>query len=973
MRLLTLLMTTALALTLTQPAGGGQVGATQSPQKLQDAMHQTLAQTDSRQTEADRLFQQGHQQYRISQFREALQSWQQALELYRAIEDRTSEAATLNNIGIVNDLLGNYPTALDYYEQSLVITREIGDRATEAETLNNIGIVNQLLGNYPTALDYYEQSLVITREIGDRAGEAQTLNNIGTVNQLLGNYPTALDYYEQSLVIKREIGDRAGEATTLNNIGIVNDLLGNYPTALDYYEQSLVITREIGDRATEAQTLTGIGIVNQSLGNYPTALDYYEQSLVIKREIGDRAGEATTLNNIGIVNDLLGNYPTALDYYEQSLVITREIGDRATEAQTLTGIGIVNQSLGNYPTALDYYEQSLVIKREIGDRAGEATTLNNIGIVNQLLGNYPTALENYEQSLVITREIGDRASEATTLGNIGLLLSSQAQPELAIIFLKKAINGYESIRDDNRTLDTELQESYTATVEDTYRTLADLLLERGRIPEAQQVLDLLKLEELRVFTNTRAAWTGSELKYTDPEKQVIDSHSSLIALGGEVITCEDTDCAEIDSLYSQLEALTDQYNQQVEQFQETIRANRAEDDVFQDPANLSGEAEDLLTAYAQDGQQAVLIYPFVLEDKLWLVWAAAGNVIGSVEVPVTQAELSATVQRLGELLQSPQSNLESLQATSQQLYDWIIRPLETELAANDIDHLIFVNDRVTRYIPMAALYNGEQYLLERYRISTVLASGLTDTTDRLTEIDQSQVLGLGVTDAVADFNPLPAVGDELDAIIRSDAADPTGVYPGQVFLNNDFTLDALKTNVRDARVLHLATHAAFVPGRADESFILLGNGDPLKVNDIEAMHRRLSNLHMVVLSACQTALGGQAGDGTEIAGISAYFLEAGRAETVIASLWSVNDSSTSLLMQRFYQLLATGELTKAEALRQAQIALLEQDFSEIGIRDRRDDGTVIAVDRETGLPPAVSNNLSHPYYWAPFILIGNGL
>ncbi|MGP1387935.1 MAG: tetratricopeptide repeat protein [Thainema sp.] len=139
---------------MTQLAGGSQINAAQNLSKSRDVNSQTLAQTDS-QTEADRLLQQGIQQYDIGEFREALQSWEQALELYRAVNDLASEAGTLNNLGSVNGLLGNYPTALDYYEQSLVITREIGDRATEAGTLTGIGNVNQSLGNYPTALEYY--------------------------------------------------------------------------------------------------------------------------------------------------------------------------------------------------------------------------------------------------------------------------------------------------------------------------------------------------------------------------------------------------------------------------------------------------------------------------------------------------------------------------------------------------------------------------------------------------------------------------------------------------------------------------------------------------------------------------------------------------------------------------------------------------------------------------------------------------
>jgi len=313
-----------------------------------------------------------------------------------------------------------------------------------------------------------------------------------------------------------------------------------------------------------------------------------------------------------------------------------------------------------------------------------------------------------------------------------------------------------------------------------------------------------------------------------------------------------------------------------------------------------------------------------------------------------------------------------LQATSQQLYNWLIEPLEEALQANDIEHLIFVHDRVTRYIPMAALFDGEQFLMERYTLSTVIAPEITDTSDRLTNIDESQVLAMGLSQSVAGFSSLPAVESELDSIVLSGDGDAIGIYPGEVYLNEAFTREQLQASVLNHRVLHIASHAKFEPVRKDESFILLANGDELRVTDIDDMSSWLGNLHLVVLSACQTALGGtNDGDGTEIAGISSYFLKEGRAEAVIASLWAVNDTSTSILMQRFYELLATGELTKAEALRQAQLSLLYDEDTETRLAASR---TGARPTPRNGFDVAVAEpGYRHPYYWAPFILIGNGL
>ncbi|MEO0378273.1 MAG: CHAT domain-containing protein, partial [Cyanobacteria bacterium P01_A01_bin.17] len=152
--------------------------------------------------------------------------------------------------------------------------------------------------------------------------------------------------------------------------------------------------------------------------------------------------------------------------------------------------------------------------------------------------------------------------------------------------------------------------------------------------------------------------------------------------------------------------------------------------------------------------------------------------------------------------------------------------------------------------------------------------------------------------------------------------------------------------------------------RPEDSFILLGDSQRLSFPQIETMQERLRDLHLVVLSACETALGGTAGDGTEIAGLSSYFLTENRAETVIASLWAVSDGTTSLLMQRFYENLASGQYTKAEALQQAQRSFLESDEMAADAVER------IIGQRQT---ETTSSPLSHPYYWAPFILIGNSL
>ncbi|WP_008313855.1 CHAT domain-containing protein [Leptolyngbya sp. PCC 6406] len=1016
-------------------------------------MPQVLAQVDSHQSEADRLFQQGIEQFNRSQFREALASWQQALELYRALGNRQRQGAVLENLGTAYANLGDYRRAIEFFEQALAIRREqLGDNHPDvAQSLNSLAELYQAMGRYGEAEALFQQALAIRREqLGDGHPDvAQSLNSLAALYQAQDRYGEAELLYQQALAILRQgLGPaHSSHAISLNNLALLYQAQRRYEDAEPLYQEALAIARAVGDLDSEAGILSSLGVNFFQLREYSEAIRFYEQELAIQREIGNRAGEGNTLLSLGWSYAFQAQYELALNYFNDSLNISKEIGDddrtanisyalgwtyhslgdfnsplelyqsalsifeknnnsngllnilsglgwiyidldqidlsidffrrqldtsrllssRRQEANALNGLGSAYTKLNEYQSAINYSKQALEIHREINDVREEAYALGDIGNAYAALGDYQAALDYLTECLLIQRGLNNRWGEGKTLSSIAQVFKDQQQPELAITFLKASVAVRESIREDIRNLDVDLRQSFTNTIADDYRLLADLLLSQGRIPEAQQVLDLLKLEELREFTDTRSVWTGTALAYTEIEQPVIAAHGDLIAFSQRYAECQRSRCAEFATLSQQLTALNAQYQARVATFQDQVRQQRRDDEVFQDPNRLGSDARALLAA----NPNSVLIYPFVTEEKLWLLWATPGA-MGSVEVAVSQAELSRAVQQLGERL-TQGGDLSELQAASQQLYDWLVRPLEAPLEANGIEKLIFVNDRVTRYIPMAVLFDGERYLLERYTLSTVLSPAVTNTTNRLGAVEDAPVLGLGLTQAFPGFNPLPAVREELAAIVRAFASPGQGIFPGLAFLDGDFTLANLEQNLLGHRVLHIATHAAFVPGLPGDSYILLGDGSRLTVADIEAREHLLADLHLVVLSACQTALGGPAGDGAEITGISSYFLAPGRAETVIASLWSVNDTSTSVLMQRFYGLLATGQFTKAEALRQAQLSLLRgEDGAALGDRLALSRGSIelVFTQGQRGTVPA---GYGHPYHWAPFILIGNGL
>ncbi|MCG8366295.1 MAG: tetratricopeptide repeat protein [Pseudanabaenales cyanobacterium] len=406
-----------------------------------------LSATEVKKLQAKALLAQGIQQYRISQFREALQSWQSALDIYREIGDRTGEGAALGNLGIAYGNLGQYQRAIALFEQFLAISRDPGDRTREGVALGNLGNVYNSLGQYQRAIALFEQSLAISRDLGDRAREGVALGNLGNVYNSLGQYQRAIALFEQQLAITREIGDRQGEAALFSNLGAAFEAIGSFDKALEFYSEALSIQRGIGDIYGEASTLNNLAAIYDALGDIEQALEYYNQALAIRQQIGDRSGEAITINNIGAVYRTLGQFEQAIDLYTQALIIRREIGDRSGEASTLNNIGAVYNALGQTETALEFYNQTLAINREIGDRSGEATTLNNIGAAYDTFGRSEESINHYTQALQILQEIGDRPGEAITLNNIGQAHIADGETERGLSFFSCALEIFREVGD----------------------------------------------------------------------------------------------------------------------------------------------------------------------------------------------------------------------------------------------------------------------------------------------------------------------------------------------------------------------------------------------------------------------------------------------------------------------------------------------------------------------------------------------
>ncbi|MBD2546653.1 MULTISPECIES: CHAT domain-containing protein [Planktothricoides] len=846
--------------------------------------------------------------------------------------DKREERESINRqeqMGLYEYRNGRYSEALEIYQEVLKQRREIGDLTGEAATLHRIGGVYNKLANYEAALNFYQAALRIRESLQDRSGIGSSLNSIGGIYFQMGQYDTAIEVFQAAIAIREELGDRLGVSRTLNNIASLYQYQGKYGQAVKFYQQALEIFQFLEQPSEIAAVLNNIGLIHHHLGQYDLALEFYQKTLAMRQKINDRLGQGETLNNIGLVYYFKQEYQPALDFYQQALAWRREIGDRQGIGQTLNNLGLLYNDMGEYAQALELLNQALNIYQEIDNQASEARTLDSLGTTYKNLGDFQQARKYYFSALRIHQAISDRRSSRITLSNLGDLLLQENQIELAIIFYKQSVNITEEIRQDLQTLSLEQQRAYSETISNTYRTLADLLLQKGRIREAQRVLDLLKIQELDNYLHNVPgnAETAEGIELLPQEQDLFN------------FVQKDRRIVEQFTQFIQSPALINRISQ----------VNRITQGESLDIQNFNSLQQRL----GNVSKTAAILYPLVLSDRLELVLVIPDYPPIHRSVPVTQTELEQGIKNFLVSLTSPlqRRRINLANQSGKQLYDWLIKPIENDLALLKVDTIIYAPDGQLRYIPLAALYDGDRWLIERFRVNNITAASLTNFDPQV--MGKIKMFAAAFTQGSYQFN---LGGSQLNLsgleFAGEEVANIAKIIPNtRSLFNHNFNLKAtLPQELNQYNIVHLATHAAFIDGQPEESFILLGDGSRITLRDLETWS--LPNVQLMVLSACQTAVGEFLGNGQEILGFGYQMQKAG-VKAAIASLWSVDDRATQELMTEFYHQFSTGTVTKAEALRQAQLSLITNSNSE---------------DNN----PQHNPQFKHPYYWSSFILIGNG-
>ena len=934
----------------------------------------------------------------LGQEEQALDLFHQALQVWRGLGVRQTEANTLNYIGKAYDNLGQREEALKNLNDALAIWRDLDNGQSKMRPMSRMDMLRNL--SQLRALRELNDSMPAKwREKGGRAAEAATLDNLGKTYSEMGRGTEALNYLNQALAIWREVGEQGGEALTLNNMGSTYANLGKKQEALESCNRALTIWRSVGNRQGEALTLNSIGRIYRDLGQPRTALDYYNQALPVWREVGSRSGEALALSDMGRAYADQEQPQKALELCNQALPIWRETGNRRGEAMTLNNMGRDYSDLGDADKALEFDRQALPIWREVKDRRGEAMALMTIGWAYSAHKEMEKALASEIAALSLAKAAGDPEIEGAIETTLMLGFRKQHRNEAAIFFGTEAVNAYQQIRQNISGLDKDLQAGFAQSKAQTYRILAELLIEAGRLGEAEQILDMLKEQELKDVVRGASSGAAAQIEPLKLTTAQLKAQSTLAALEQKAQAFEGV-CVEVAVLQAQatrtseedarLKSLNASMEQQIAEMQ-SIFSSAINTNLEPHPSAGNEHASSPEDADAQSylqktlaklGPRVVGIRLLVGEDHAYAIVVTA-TARKKFVLEATSAELRAQAFVALKALQSRGSDPRP-QLT--QLYAIVVAPLEDELALLEtsgpaqsrLPTLLWSLDGVLRYLPMAALYDGHRYMVERFNNVLFTPESYGHMTDSpLLSGSAPSVLAMGISKSYGGLPALPGVMPELDAVVHDPAAPAShGAMAGKLLPNELFTLTALKTELgagKSVPVVHIASHYVVETGNGEEPYLMLGGEDAgeaagyaWNLSEMESSPVAFHGTRLLTLSACSTAKDYKSRNGLEMDSLG-MIAQQKDAEAVLATLWDVNDASTSQLMSDFYARWMKDPINgKAEALRRAQVALLRGAAASPGSASER--GVEVVQEPTSSAQYA---GYSHPFYWAPFVLIGN--
>ncbi|MDT9187688.1 MAG: CHAT domain-containing protein [Limnospira sp. PMC 894.15] len=670
-------------------------------------------------------------------------------------------------------------------------------------------------------------------------------------------------------------------------------------------------------QAAQLQQLIDLGLQQTQQRQPLQAIETLKQALAIAQSIPSREGEAFVNLGLGLNYNRSGQPQAALNFYHQAVRYFQEVNERILEAATLNSIGGVYRQIGQPQEALTYFQQALPIRREVSDRATEATTLHNIGAVYGDIGKPQEALTYLQQALPIRREVSDRAREAATLYNIGLVYRDIGEPQKAIDNLEKALKITLEIR---AGLAQENRQQFLQNNRAISVALVDLLIDENRPDQAFKWHHLATTFDLADYSHLIDAQV-----INPPAQKLIDqwneNHERLKLL-----------YAEVDNNW------TPELSQQINELQ------AGNSQIAEDIARQYPEVAELFETTPQDLENlreniapgTLVIQPILLTnisevpDAIALFMVSRDQKAIVKKTPINPSEFDGILTEYRAQLEN--HNSENFDRNQELLYDYLIRPIEADIAAHSPEKLAIIATGKLRYIPFKTLYDNQrnQHLIEKYPIHYLTRISARRQV-RSNTTSSPRVLAFG--------NPQPSAFDTPGA--EQEARQVTEIFSGEYWVREEATRDRFQNDSPRFNILHLANPICFqangCPGLGlGANQILFAHGETFNIADIGLLGLNQTNL-VVLSGGFPTGMETESEGGGLVA--IAYLFERAGADAVIASLWNAEDNTTLLIMTEFYENVKQG-MTKAEALRQAKLT-----FAQEGI---------------------------HPFYWSPLILIGDG-
>lgn len=832
--------------------------------------------------------QQGRELYERGEYQRAALSWERAAAAFAARGDFLNQAMALSNLSLTYQELGRWEEAQRAIgeSQSILQSQEVTavQQRMVAQTLDIQGQQQIARGQTASALETWEKAAAIYNEIGDR--ESLIWNQLNQTKGMkdLGFYPRSCKMLQQALglssqsctISAEELASLKSQRATpqqvlgMNYLGDVMRLVGASPESKELLVASLQLGQELGDEGIIAEIYLSLGNTVRALANKP-GLNVKKRNELINEAIGYYQSAARRSKS------QITLYQAQVN--QLSMLVK---SDRASEAAT------------------KWQQLSAKIPNLPPSRTAVYTQINLAGILlelrtkQQVAKEYIPSADRIDQLLAdsagYAEAWGDDRTYAYAMGLRGKLYEESQQWEVAASLTKAALSKASSFN----APDISYQ----------------LLWQLGRLEKA------VGEKQSAISSYTKAVNTLKSIR------------SDLVTVNPEV---QFSFTESVEPVYRELVDLLLQpgsTQSNLQQARELIEALQlAELDNFFQEACLKARPQQI----DEVDPKAAVIYPIILPDRVEVILSLPGQPLRQYRTEVPQERTENVVRQMRASLNPLFSSKQRL-LISEKIYDWLIRPAAEDLAGAEIKTLVFVLDGVLRNLPMAALHDGQQYLLEKYQIA--LTPGLQLLESRGLEVRELSALTMGISEARQGFAALPGVEFELQKI-KSE-------LPAEVRLNQQFTSQSLQDRIAEVPfpIVHLATHGQF-SSQAEETFLLTWDGK-INVKELDTLLRTReqepSPIELLVLSACETA----SGDQRAVLGLAGVAVRSG-ARSTIATLWQVNDASSAVLMAEFYNQLSQPGVTKAEALRRAQLSILQQ------------------------------GRYSDPYYWAPFVLVGNWL